>query len=66
MDFDFVNYSRRSLLLFVMVANIIGWVAIVAVLYVAYLAIEWVAACPCAGDSQCWATLGWHETKLPL
>lgn len=33
MDFDFVNYSRRSLLLFVMVANIIGWVAIVAVLY---------------------------------
>lgn len=26
MDFDFVNYSRRSLLLFVMVANIIGWV----------------------------------------
>lgn len=37
MDFDFVNYSRRSLLLFVMVA-------IVAVLYVAYLAIEWVAA----------------------
>jgi hypothetical protein len=30
MDFDFVNYSRRSLLLFVMVANIIGWVAIVA------------------------------------
>ncbi len=51
MDFDFVNYSRRSLLLFVMVANIIGWVAniigwvaIVAVLYVAYLAIEWVAA----------------------
>ena len=44
MDFDFVNYSRRSLLLFVMVANIIGWVAIIAVLYVAYLAIEWVAA----------------------
>ncbi|SSH66789.1 Uncharacterised protein [Klebsiella pneumoniae] len=30
MDFDFVNYSRRSLLLFVMVANIIGWVAIIA------------------------------------
>ncbi|EOH0528111.1 hypothetical protein ACLMVZ_002766 [Klebsiella aerogenes] len=23
-----------------------------------------VASCPCAGDSQCWATLGWHETKL--
>ncbi|MBH8538586.1 hypothetical protein [Klebsiella pneumoniae] len=58
MDFDFVNYSRRSLLLFVMVANIIGWVAniigwvaniigwvaIIAVLYVAYLAIEWVTA----------------------
>ncbi len=44
MDFDFVNYSRRSLLLFVMVANIIGWVAIIAVLYVVYLAIEWVTA----------------------
>ncbi|CDI15778.1 conserved hypothetical protein [Klebsiella pneumoniae subsp. pneumoniae T69] len=25
-----------------------------------------VASCPCAGDSQCWATLGWHETKLSL
>ncbi|SSH66779.1 Uncharacterised protein [Klebsiella pneumoniae] len=25
-----------------------------------------VASCPCAGDSQCWATLGWHETKLLL
>ncbi|HHB7078724.1 hypothetical protein ACN9PN_12785 [Klebsiella pasteurii] len=25
-----------------------------------------VASCPCAGDYQCWATLGWHETKLPL
>ncbi len=25
-----------------------------------------VASCPCAGDAQCWATLGWHETKLPL
>ncbi|HFT4473185.1 TPA: hypothetical protein ACHT1N_003836 [Klebsiella pneumoniae] len=25
-----------------------------------------VASCPCTGDSQCWATLGWHETKLPL
>jgi hypothetical protein len=25
-----------------------------------------VAACPCAGDSQCWVTVGWHETKLPL
>ncbi|MFY0175930.1 hypothetical protein [Raoultella ornithinolytica] len=43
-EIDFMHYSRRSLLLFVMVANIIGWVAIVAVLYVAYLAIEWVAA----------------------
>ncbi|MBG9431326.1 hypothetical protein I5772_11935 [Klebsiella pneumoniae] len=20
--------------------------------------------CPCAGDSQCWVTRGWHETKL--
>ena len=23
-----------------------------------------VASCPCAGDSQCWITRGWHETKL--
>lgn len=44
MDFDFVNYSRWSLLLFVTVANIIGWVAIIAVVSVVYLAIEWVAA----------------------
>lgn len=44
MDFDFVNYSRRSLLLFVTVANIIGWMAIIAVVYVVYLAIEWVMA----------------------
>ncbi|HFD6834659.1 TPA: hypothetical protein ACF3LW_004247 [Klebsiella oxytoca] len=41
---DFMHCSRRTLMLFVMVANIIGWVAIVAVLYVAYLAIEWVTA----------------------
>ncbi|WP_448196083.1 hypothetical protein [Raoultella planticola] len=44
MDFDFVNYSRRSLLLFVAVANIIGWMAIIAVVSVVYLAIEWVMA----------------------
>lgn len=44
MDFDFVNYSRRSLLLFVTAANIIGWAAIIAVVYVVYLAIEWVMA----------------------
>lgn len=25
-----------------------------------------VVSCPCVGDSQCWATLGWHETKLPM
>ncbi|WP_448196087.1 hypothetical protein [Raoultella planticola] len=25
-----------------------------------------VASCPCAGDSQCWATMGWHETKLTV
>lgn len=37
MDFDFVNYSRRTLLLFVMVA-------IIAVVSVVYLAIEWVMA----------------------
>lgn len=23
-----------------------------------------VSSCPCAGDSQCWITRGWHETKL--
>ena len=44
MDFDFVNYSRRTLLLFVMVANIIGWIVLAPVLYAAYLAIEWVMA----------------------
>ena len=44
MDFDFVNYSKRSLLLFVTIANIIGWMAIIAVVSVVYLAIEWVAA----------------------
>lgn len=25
-----------------------------------------VASCPCAGDSQCWVTMGWHETKLTV
>ena len=25
-----------------------------------------VNSCPCQGDSQCWATNGWHETKLSL
>lgn len=25
-----------------------------------------VASCPCTGDSQCWATMGWHETKLTV
>lgn len=23
-----------------------------------------VDSCPCQGDSQCWTTRGWHETKL--
>ncbi|EHM8845905.1 hypothetical protein KG840_004611, partial [Salmonella enterica] len=23
-----------------------------------------VESCPCDGDSQCWVTRGWHETKL--
>jgi hypothetical protein len=23
-----------------------------------------ITSCPCAGDSQCWVTRGWHETKL--
>lgn len=43
-EIDFMHYSRRSLLLFVMVANIIGWMAIIAVVSVVYLAIEWVTA----------------------
>lgn len=43
-EIDFMHYSRRSLLLFVMVANIIGWMAIIAVVSVVYLAIEWVMA----------------------
>ncbi|HIB9048877.1 TPA: hypothetical protein ACWYGP_003541 [Raoultella planticola] len=25
-----------------------------------------VASCPCAGDSLCWASMGWHETKLTV
>lgn len=25
-----------------------------------------VKSCPCDGDSQCWVTRGWHETKLVL
>lgn len=25
-----------------------------------------VSSCPCAGDSQCWVTLGWHDTKLSV
>ncbi|EMQ2528865.1 hypothetical protein WFU43_003691 [Salmonella enterica] len=25
-----------------------------------------VASCPCAGDSSCWVTQGWHETKLAV
>lgn len=25
-----------------------------------------VSACPCQGDSQCWATSGWLETKLKI
>lgn len=25
-----------------------------------------VKSCPCAGESACWVTQGWHETKLPL
>ena len=44
MDFDFVNYSRRSLLLFVMVANIIGWIVIGAVLWAGYELVNWVMA----------------------
>lgn len=23
-----------------------------------------VNSCPCQGDSECWATRGWHEVKL--
>lgn len=25
-----------------------------------------VQSCPCSGDSQCWVTTGWHETKLSV
>lgn len=25
-----------------------------------------VKSCPCQGDSQCWTTRGWHETKLSV
>jgi len=25
-----------------------------------------IDACPCSGDSQCWVTQGWHETKLAV
>ncbi|EPT7030639.1 hypothetical protein ACVR2T_004415 [Cronobacter malonaticus] len=25
-----------------------------------------VDSCPCQGDSQCWVTSGWHETKLEV
>ncbi|HBR5153375.1 TPA: hypothetical protein L9X93_004612 [Klebsiella pneumoniae] len=25
---------------------------------------EMITSCPCVGDSQCWVTRGWHETKL--
>ncbi|EAR2255229.1 hypothetical protein ACEPFB_003612 [Salmonella enterica] len=25
-----------------------------------------IESCPCDGDSQCWVTRGWHETKLAV
>lgn len=25
-----------------------------------------VSSCPCAGDSQCWVTAGWHGLKLKM
>jgi hypothetical protein len=25
-----------------------------------------VTKCPCVGESACWLTLGWHETKLTV
>lgn len=25
-----------------------------------------VESCPCDGDSACWVTRGWHETKLAV
>ncbi|EBW2266109.1 hypothetical protein CBK19_10260 [Salmonella enterica subsp. enterica serovar Hillingdon] len=25
-----------------------------------------VESCPCDGDSACWVTRGWHETKLSV
>lgn len=25
-----------------------------------------VSSCPCQGESQCWLTNGWHDTKLVI
>ncbi|EBJ2513199.1 hypothetical protein K9154_003810 [Salmonella enterica subsp. enterica serovar Bispebjerg] len=25
-----------------------------------------ITSCPCAGDSQCWVTSGWHAVKLTM
>lgn len=43
-EIDFMHCSRRSLLLFVTVANIIGWIVIGAVLWAGYELVNWVMA----------------------
>ncbi|HBQ5882020.1 hypothetical protein ACNPNM_04110 [Klebsiella variicola] len=43
-EIDFMHCSRRSLLLFVTIANVVGWIVIAAVVYGAYLAYGWVMA----------------------
>lgn len=44
MNFDFINYSRGMLLLFVTIANLVGWAVIAAVLWVLCEFINWVMA----------------------
>ncbi|WP_278184820.1 hypothetical protein [Klebsiella pneumoniae] len=44
MDFDFVNYSRRSLLWFAAVIDIAGWVAVFVVTWGICMVIEWWTA----------------------
>lgn len=44
MDFDFVNYSRRTLLLFVFVADVIALAVFVAVIWAGCELVNWVMA----------------------
>ncbi|MFI2853784.1 hypothetical protein ACH677_16840 [Klebsiella aerogenes] len=41
---DIEHYSRRTLLCFAALVNVIGWLAILAVLWAGCSLIEWVAA----------------------